>query len=73
MLVLSRKRMESVVVGEPDGVDCLLKVIVLEIKAGAVRLGFEADSSVPVHRTEIWEAIRARGQAPGPTGHQPRP
>jgi carbon storage regulator CsrA len=67
MLVLSRKRMESVVVGEPDGVDCLLKVIVLEIKAGAVRLGFEADSSVPVHRTEIWEEIRAKGQTPEPT------
>jgi carbon storage regulator CsrA len=55
------------VVGEPDGVDCLLKVIVLEIKAGAVRLGFEADSSVPVHRTEIWEEIRAKGQTPEPT------
>lgn len=67
MLVLSRKRMESVVVGEPDGVNCLLKVIVLEIKSGTVRLGFEADSSVPVHRTEIWEEIRARAQTPGPT------
>jgi carbon storage regulator CsrA len=60
------------VVGEPDGVDCLLKVIVLEIKAGAVRLGFEADSSVPVHRTEIWEEIRARGETPGPMGPLPR-
>jgi carbon storage regulator CsrA len=67
MLVLSRKRMESVVVGEPNGVDCLLKVIVLEIKAGAVRLGFEAESNVPVHRMEIWEEIRARAQTPGPT------
>ena len=68
MLVLTRKKMESVVVGEPDGVDCLLKVIVLDIKGGAVRLGFEADSSVPVHRQEIWEEIRARGETPRATG-----
>jgi carbon storage regulator CsrA len=62
--------MESVVVGEPNGADCLLKVIVLEIKAGAVRLGFEADADVPVHRQEIWEKIRAR-RAEGTTGLQP--
>lgn len=70
MLVLTRKSMESVVVGEPNGADYLLKVIVLEIKAGAVRLGFEAEADVPVHRLEVWEKIRAR-QAEGPTGVQP--
>jgi len=42
MLVLSRKHCESVVVGDPDGVERLLKVTVLEIHGGRVRLGFEA-------------------------------
>jgi carbon storage regulator CsrA len=36
----------------------MLKVTVLEIKNGSVRLGFEADASVPVHRAEVWERIR---------------
>ena len=62
MLVLSRKRLESVVVGGTFGFERLLKVTVLELKNGAVRLGFEVDSSVPVHRFEIWEKIRAEGK-----------
>jgi len=61
MLVLSRKRLESVVVGGTVGFERLLKVTVLELKGGAVRLGFEVDSSVPVHRLEVWEQILARG------------
>ena len=62
MLVLSRKRLESVVVGGTFGFERLLKVTVLEFKNGNVRLGFEIDSSVPVHRFEIWEKIRAEGK-----------
>jgi carbon storage regulator CsrA len=59
MLVLSRRNMESVVVGGSDGrFERMLKVTVLEIKNGTVRLGFEADASVPVHRAEVWERIR---------------
>jgi len=59
MLVLSRKSMESVVVGGSGRFERMLKVTVLEIKNGSVRLGFEADASVPVHRAEVWERIRA--------------
>ncbi len=62
MLVLSRKRLESVVVGGTIGFERLLKVTVLEFKNGCVRLGFEIDSSVPIHRLEIWEKIRAKGK-----------
>jgi carbon storage regulator CsrA len=50
MLVLSRKTEESVVVGEADGLGRLLKVTVLGINKGIVRLGFEADDGAPVHR-----------------------
>ena len=58
MLVLSRKSFESVVVGGSGRFERMLKVTVLEIKNGTVRLGFEADASVPVHRAEVWERIR---------------
>jgi len=58
MLVLSRKSLESVVVGGPGRFEPVLRVTVLEIKAGCVRLGFEADDDVPVHRAEVWERIR---------------
>ncbi len=58
MLVLSRKPLEAVVVGGADGFEKLLKVTVLEIKHGSVRLGFETAAEVPVHRWEIWERIQ---------------
>lgn len=59
MLVLSRKPEESVVIGEPHSFERLLKVTVLEIRGGKVRLGFEASADLPVHRWEVWERIRA--------------
>ncbi len=62
MLVLSRKRSESVVVGGPSGVERLFKVTVLDVRAGRVRLGFEAGDDFPVHRWEVWERIRAAGR-----------
>ena len=69
MLVLSRKNNESVVVGGPTGIEPLLKVTVLGIRGGCVRLGFEADDGVPVHRAEIWDRIRANGKPNGkPSG-----
>ena len=59
MLVLSRKCNESVMVGGNDRCERMLKVTVLEIEGSRVRLGFEADSDVPVHRFEVWERIHA--------------
>jgi carbon storage regulator CsrA len=68
MLVLSRKKRESVIVGAEDGIHHLLKVTVLEIGSGTVKLGFEVDAAVPVHRLEVWERIRAEGAADVPVG-----
>jgi carbon storage regulator CsrA len=65
MLVLARKSMESVVVGGSGRFERLLKVTVLEIKSGSVRLGFEADASIPVHRSEVWDRIHNNGGADG--------
>jgi carbon storage regulator CsrA len=61
MLVLSRKQKEAVVVGEVDGFGRLLKITVLEIHHGSVRLGFEAADEVPIHRSEVWERIQGGG------------
>ena len=60
MLVLTRKNFEAVVVGDPQGrVDQMLTVTVLEIAKDRVRLGFEVADHVPVHRWEVWQAVRA--------------
>ncbi len=65
MLVLSRKNRESVVVGGGGGFQGLLKVTVLEVAGGKVKLGFEADAEIPVHRLEIWERIHTRRELDG--------
>jgi carbon storage regulator len=65
MLVLSRKSQESVVVGGSAGFERMLKVTVLEIRGTCVRLGFEADADIPVHRWEVWQRIHAGGPSPG--------
>ena len=65
MLVLSRKRQESVVVGGPSEPDCMLKVTVLEIQKGRVRLGFDVADGVPVHRWEVWQRICEKQAANG--------
>ena len=68
MLVLSRKNQEAVVVGGSAGFERMLKVTVLDIRVGCVRLGFEVDADVPVHRLEVWERIQAGGQPDDPAG-----
>ena len=59
MLVLSRKDRESVVIGGADGFHRLLKVTVLGICGTSVKLGFEVDPDVPVHRSEVGEDVRS--------------
>ena len=53
MLVLSRKKKESLVI------DGDIRVFVIDIKGDSVRLGIEAAKSVPVHRHEVFERIAA--------------
>jgi carbon storage regulator CsrA len=62
MLVLSRKSRESVVVGGGGSFPGLLKVTVLEVTSGKVKLGFEVDAEIPVHRLEVWERMCANGE-----------
>ena len=62
MLVLSRKSREAVVVGGGGGFPGLLKVTVLDVAGGKVKLGFEVDADIPVNRLEIWERMCASGE-----------
>ncbi len=57
MLVLSRKKNESIVIRDD------IRVMVIEIRGDKVRLGIEAPQDVPVHRSEVYEAIK-RSEAP---------
>lgn len=52
MLVLSRKKDEAILV------DDTIRVTVIDIRGDKVRLGVEAPREVPVHRQEVYEAIR---------------
>jgi len=57
MLVLTRKNRESVVIGQPGEMQIALEITILEIEGGRVRLGFEADNKLPIHRREVWDRI----------------
>lgn len=66
MLVLSRKKNESIVINDD------ITIVVVDIRGDKVRLGVEAPKEIPVHRREVFEAIRrsqaeAAHKAPSPT------
>jgi len=52
MLVLSRKKNESIVINND------ITIVVVEIRGDKVRLGVEAPREVPVHRREVFDAIQ---------------
>ncbi len=56
MLVLSRKRNESILIGDN------IEVVVIGIDGDKVRIGIVAPRSVPVHRQEVFDAIQLQQQ-----------
>jgi carbon storage regulator CsrA len=66
VLVVSRKNSETVVIGGSSGFERLIKVTVLEINGASVKLGFEVDKDIPVHRWEVYERINAGGRQANP-------
>ena len=56
MLVLSRKRGESIMIGDD------VEITVLDIRGNKVRLGIAAPAEIPVHRKEVYEAIKQEGR-----------
>jgi carbon storage regulator len=52
MLVLSRQRDESIIIGDN------IVVTIVDIRGDKVRLGIQAPGEIPVHRREVYEAIQ---------------
>lgn len=67
MLVLSRKKNESVVIA--DGII----ITIVEIRGDKVRLGIQCPREMPCHRYEVYEALQAERAAPpiGPALRSP--
>lgn len=52
MLVLTRKVLQSIVIGDD------VEIVVLEVRGEQVRLGIRAPKNVSVHRKEIYDQIQ---------------
>jgi carbon storage regulator len=59
MLVLSRHIDESIMIGD----DVIITVV--DIRGDKVRLGIQAPQAIPVHRQEVYEAIKRENQKAG--------
>lgn len=55
MLVLTRRQGESIIIG--NGVEAA-KVKILAVNGSTVRVGVEAPRSTPVHREEVYGAMK---------------
>lgn len=51
MLVLSRKKNESIIINDN------IKIVIVEIRGDKVRLGIDAPKEIPVHREEVKRKI----------------
>jgi len=56
MLVLSRHRDESIMIGDD------VVITIVDIRGDKVRLGIDAPQDIPVHRREVYEAIQRENQ-----------
>lgn len=54
MLVLSRRKDESIMIGEN------VEIKIVDIRGNKVRLGITAPKCIPVHRKEVYEAIHSK-------------
>ncbi|MFO0916569.1 MAG: carbon storage regulator CsrA [Pirellulales bacterium] len=67
MLVLSRHRDESIIIGD----DIIITVV--DVRGDKVRLGIDAPTDIPVHRQEVYEAIQRERRAQEGGGGSPGP
>jgi len=61
MLVMSRKKNEQIVIND------VITIVVVEVRGDKVRIGVEAPKGTPVHRREVYDAIK-RGETREPKG-----
>ena len=67
MLVLSRQKDESIMIGED------VEITIVDVRGDKVRLGITAPKEIPVHRREVYEAIRReKAQKSGEKQEQPK-
>jgi carbon storage regulator len=57
MLVLSRQRDETIMIGDD------VEITVVDIRGDKVRLGISAPTHIPVHRKEVYEAIKRENRS----------
>ncbi len=62
MLVLSRQRDESIMIGDD------IQITVVDIRGDKVRLGIVAPTEIPVHRKEVYEAIQRENRKAAEVG-----
>ena len=61
MLVLSRQRDESIIIGDN------IVITIVDIRGDKVRLGIQAPKEIPVHRQEVYDAIKRESSQPPKT------
>ena len=62
MLVLSRHRDESIMIGDN------IVITVVDVRGDKVRLGIDAPTDIPVHRQEVYDAIQRENRRASQTG-----
>ena len=65
MLQLTRKPGQTIVIGDD------IRVQVIQIAGGAVRIGIDAPRDVSIYREEIWDAVRDENAAAAQAGELP--
>ncbi len=66
MLVLSRQRDESIIIGDN------VQITVVDIRGDKVRLGIEAPAEISVHRKEVFDAIQRENRRAAGLGTEDR-
>lgn len=56
MLVLSRKKNESIIIGDD------IEIVIVDVKGDQAKIGIKAPRSVSVHRAEVYEEIQAENR-----------
>ena len=56
MLVLSRKKGESIIIGDN------IEITVVDVQGDLIRLGIKAPKEVSIYRQELWEDIKNANQ-----------